>query len=124
MRLPSSIVSPACMFYRIAQMPRNDKVYHIFKCSSWNLRAHVSVEVSSFNGTWKATAELQPYVQTNMSGWNMKVISVKQSSLPLPEQRFAQSLTEHIMLDNLFKIPVKCPDEHTATKQFRSVTTT
>ncbi|KAK6036991.1 hypothetical protein COOONC_25504 [Cooperia oncophora] len=37
---------PGCLFYRVAQVPQNDEVYHIFKCSSWNPEIHLTLETT------------------------------------------------------------------------------
>ncbi|RCN47416.1 hypothetical protein ANCCAN_06551 [Ancylostoma caninum] len=39
-------LSSGCLFYRICDVPRNEKVYELFKCSQWHGAVHLELTPS------------------------------------------------------------------------------
>ncbi|KAK6030033.1 hypothetical protein OSTOST_03841 [Ostertagia ostertagi] len=109
---------PGCLFYRVAQVPKNEAIYHIFKCASWNPEIHISLETTFTGTTTSNPLQLHPYVSKMIDGWDIKVTSLQHIIHAALSKRFAESAAGFKMLGDAFKIAVECPDENTARKHF------
>ncbi|KAK6032748.1 hypothetical protein OSTOST_01056 [Ostertagia ostertagi] len=104
---------PGCLFYRVAQVPKNEAIYHIFKCASWNPEIHILLET-----TLTGTTTSNPLAAPPIHGWDVKVTSLQHIIHAALSKRFAESAAGFKMLGDAFKIAVECPDENTARKHF------
>ncbi|KAK6018735.1 hypothetical protein OSTOST_15658 [Ostertagia ostertagi] len=109
---------PGCLFYRVAQVPKSEAIYHIFKCASWNPEIHISLETTFTGTTTSNPLQLHPYVSKMIDGWDIKVTSLQHIIHAALSKRFAESAAGFKMLGDAFKIAVECPDENTARKHF------
>lgn len=56
---------PACSFYRVAHVPRNQQVYEVIDCSEWKPSVHIEIAMNIYNKAQQKDMILQPYVTKN-----------------------------------------------------------
>ncbi|KAK6048317.1 hypothetical protein COOONC_14178 [Cooperia oncophora] len=61
-----------CLFYRVAHIPLDNDVYHVYRCPSWNPEVHVRIRSTIAGKKTAQSVQLHPYVQVNVTGWNMR----------------------------------------------------
>ncbi|KAK6755881.1 hypothetical protein RB195_014336 [Necator americanus] len=109
-----------CLFYRVAHMPLDNVVYQIYRCPSWSPEVHLRVRPTSAGKETSQSVQLYPYVQQNVTGWNMGVFSLQYLFAAAANRRFAESLKTHMILDDRFKVAVECPSADAALRRFNS----
>lgn len=112
---------PACSFYRVAHVPRNQQVYEVIDCSEWKPSVHIEIAMTIYNKVQqKEKMILQPYVTEKFENFEITAISVQKPQLAVLDKRFALSNSGSLMIPDTFRLPVECPDHHTAEKQFHN----
>ncbi|ETN78824.1 hypothetical protein NECAME_18175 [Necator americanus] len=109
-----------CLFYRVAHMPLDNVVYQIYRCPSWSPEVHLRVRPTSAGKETSQSVQLYPYVQQNVTGWNMGVFSLQYLFAAAANRRFAESQKTHMILDDGFKVAVECPSADAALRRFNS----
>ncbi|CAJ0605054.1 unnamed protein product [Cylicocyclus nassatus] len=111
---------PACSFYRVAHVPRNEDVYEVLDCLEWKPSVNLSLQLTLFNRVASKQMILLPYVTQKFEEIEFTAISVHKPALPVLHRRFAISNNTALAIPEGYKLPVECSSAANALSDFRS----
>ncbi|EYC20099.1 hypothetical protein Y032_0023g869 [Ancylostoma ceylanicum] len=109
-------LSSGCLFYRIYNVPRNEKIYELFKCSQWHEAVHLELtSISQRTRTPKKYAFfLQPTIPTQVGAMKMTLTSITVPPTPTLSSTFISDGTDFALWNSNEKPPLHCESQEAA----------
>uniref|UniRef100_A0A1I7WUY5 Phlebovirus_G2 domain-containing protein n=1 Tax=Heterorhabditis bacteriophora TaxID=37862 RepID=A0A1I7WUY5_HETBA len=114
----------ACMFYKVAHIPRNPHPYEFFTCASWTKQIEISMLYVFGKKKIHKIIQTRPYETNNkISDTIVKITSLTMHEDPLLNSMFAESREYTVIVPEAFVIATHCDSDHQARYNFSSCST-
>uniref|UniRef100_A0A1I7WR12 Phlebovirus_G2 domain-containing protein n=1 Tax=Heterorhabditis bacteriophora TaxID=37862 RepID=A0A1I7WR12_HETBA len=104
----------ACMFYKVAHIPKTKLPYEFFRCASWTQQVELSIVYAI--GKYKVTKNL-------VADTKIRVTSITTQNDPLMNSIFAETADFTVIVPDTFTTAVRCVTKDQARNRFASCST-
>ncbi|CAJ0604521.1 unnamed protein product [Cylicocyclus nassatus] len=111
---------PACSFYRVTQIPRNEEIYEVVSCLKWEPLVNLKVRVSLYNQEKETFITSAPYIKHEFQGMEISIISVQSPHFSMLDRKIAISNKEALLLPEGYELAAKCATYQSAAKDFKN----
>ncbi|CAJ0604951.1 unnamed protein product [Cylicocyclus nassatus] len=111
---------PACSFYRVTQIPRNEEIYEVVSCLKWEPLVNLKVRVSLYNQEKETLITSAPYIKHAFQGIEISIISVQSPHFAMLDRKIAISNKEALLLPEGYELAAKCATYQSAAKDFKN----